>query len=124
MTVRLLVAVLMVAVVVLTAGCYRRVQESFAIQPIAIESVEVIKEPRVQAAVTGIIGDGCSEFDGVNQERTGNTVTVFVTRKQRTTGECRDQIKTFDRTIELRGDFPPGAYQLSVNGTTVSFTIP
>jgi hypothetical protein len=115
----LLVAALAAALV---TGCYpRREPDRFVIERIPIESVEVVSPGRPAVRVIGNIGDGCSEFDGMAQEQRGRETYVTITRRQRTTGGCRQIDKPYDEVIELRGEYPPGQYVVDVNGVRAEF---
>jgi hypothetical protein len=94
------------------------------IEPIQIDGVEILilesAPPQVQAHVTGVIGDGCSELESVTQARAGNTVTVTILRRRDRDAFCTQIAKLYDETIALEGTFPAGEYVLNVNdfGTT------
>lgn len=109
-------------------GCYDTpsAPSGISIDSITIDSVDVLvlesAPPQVSAHVTGILGDGCSELNGVEQRREGNTVTVTITRKRPTDAICTQIAKLYDATIKLDGAFPAGSYLLKVNAVEKPFT--
>jgi hypothetical protein len=96
------------------------------IEPIQIDGVEILilesAPPQVKAHVTGVIGDGCSELDSVQQARSGSTVTVTILRKRPKDAFCTQIAKLYDETISLEGTFPAGEYVLNVNEFSTTFT--
>ena len=104
----------------LSAGCSNTVAPDLLIEPIQIVSVDVqILEsfpPQAVAEVSGILGDGCSEFHSLEQVRTGNTVTITILRQRPRDAICTQIAKLYDEDIRLTGVYPPGDYLLSVNG--------
>lgn len=99
----------------------------FIINPIQIDQVKVRVEEslpaQVFAEVTGIISDGCSEVMPAEQTRAGNTVTFTINRQRPAEAMCIQIAKTYEATLQLTGDFPPGEYVLKVNDVTQAFTI-
>jgi acetolactate synthase regulatory subunit len=113
----------------LAAGCPETTQPTppggTRIEPISIDSVDVAilesAPPQAVAHVTGVIGDGCSELNGVEQKRDGNTVTVTITRTRPVDAICTQIAKLYDANIHLNGAFPAGNYVVKVNGVTKAF---
>jgi hypothetical protein len=96
------------------------------VEPIAIESVSVAvlesSPPQASAHVQGFIGDGCSDLKSVEQQRTGEVVTVTILRQRQQDAICTQIAKLYDEVIRLEGTFPPGRYVLRVNDTETVFT--
>jgi hypothetical protein len=96
------------------------------VTPIQIESVDVLVQetspPRAAAHVRGVIGDGCSELHSVEQERSGDVVTLTILRERPIDAVCTQIARLYDETIPLEGTFPPGQYVLRVNSTETPFT--
>ncbi len=97
------------------------------IRPISIDSVEVTvlesAPVQVQAHVQGTIGDGCTKLHSVDQERSGNTITVTILSERPRDAVCTQIAMLYDETIRLDGDFPPGSYQLHVNAFDTRFRV-
>src|SRR5687768_8016842 len=75
------------------------------IDPISIESVEVLVQAgapaQVSAHVKGVIGDGCATLLPVTQARSGNTVTVSILRSRPENAICIQIAKLYDEVIRL-----------------------
>lgn len=99
----------------------------FVVEPIQIDRVEVlIMESfpvQVSAHVTGIVGDGCSELHRVEQTRSGNVVTIIITRQRRLADVCTMIAQLYDEMLKLEGSFPAGDYTLKVNNVEQTFRI-
>ena len=112
-------------VIPFVAGCSPPTAPSVLIEPISIESVDVLVmesfPPQAAAHVTGVIGDGCSELHSVQQQRTGTTVVMTILRERPRDAICTQIAKLYDETIPLEGTFPPGPYDLIVNGFRKAF---
>jgi hypothetical protein len=109
-----------------TAACSGSTENDMAVEPITIESVDVLIlesfPPQATARVKGVIGDGCSELHSEVQRRTGDTVTITVLRQRPREAICTQIAKLYDQTIRLEGTFPPGRYTLRVNSVEKTFT--
>ena len=92
-----------------------------------IEDVSVRFEPsappRPVAHIRGIIPDGCSTLNAVEQIRTGYTVLVRVTLIRPTEAPCVQVVELFERDVPLEGVFPPGNYLVNVNGVAREFAL-
>ena len=124
------VAVAGMVLAVAGAGCKASVTAPGTqtdIRPISIDSVEVsILESfpaQVDAHVTGVVGDGCSELLPIEQSRTGNTARLDIRRERPVDAVCIQIALVFDETIRLDGTFLPGDYVLQVNDKSVSFRV-
>jgi len=108
------------------AGCSGPTEPDLVIEPITIESVDVLIlesfPPQAATHVKGVIGDGCSELHSEEQRRTGDRVTITVLRRRPKDAICTQIAKLYDRTIRLEGVFPPGRYWLRVNDVEKAFT--
>jgi hypothetical protein len=108
------------ALAVLTGGCSSPVEPSVLIEPIAIDEVDVLVlesfPPRASAHVKGIIGDGCAELRSVAQSRSGNVTVVTILRERPRDAVCTQIARLYDAIVPLDGVFPPGHYEVIVNG--------
>jgi len=99
----------------------------FAIEPIQIDQVDVLVMEsfpvQVSAHITGVVGDGCSELHAVEQQRSGNVITITVTRRRRPADVCTMIAQLYDETLRLEGSFPAGDYTLKVNDVVKTFRI-
>jgi hypothetical protein len=86
-----------------------RVAESFPVQ--------------VYLEVRGMIGDGCTSFDRVEQSRDGNNVSVRIIGATTGGPMCTRIAKLYHDTIVLSGPFGPGSYAVDVNGLAQQFTV-
>lgn len=98
------------------------------IEPIHIDSVEVVVGPSVPLAVEvqvhGVVGDGCSVLRSVRQERSGSTVTITILRERPRDAICTQIARLYDARIRLEGTFSPGSYLVRVNEVERAFSIP
>jgi hypothetical protein len=78
---------------------------------------------QVFAQVKGVIGDGCSELQPLQQSRAGNVVTLEITRARPENAICTQIAKLFDQQVRLEGEFRTGDYTLAVNGTAYPFRV-
>lgn len=108
------------ALAALAAGCSSPTEPTVLIEPIAIDDVDVLVlesfPPRASAHVTGVIGDGCSELRSVAQSRSGNVTVVTILRERPRDAVCTEIAKLYDDIVPLDGVFPPGHYEVIVNG--------
>ena len=114
---------------VLATACSSRTNPTGAddllVEPIQVESVDVrVLEsfpPQAVAHVRGVLGDGCSEFHSLRQDRSGNTVTVTILRQRPRDAICIQIAKVYEENVRLEGDYPPGRYVLQINGIVTRF---
>ena len=113
------------ATLVLASGCSGPAAPDLLVEPIQIDSVEVIvmesAPPLASAHVRGILGDGCSTLQSVTQARSGNAVTLTILRQRPKDAICTQIAKLYDAVIRLDGQYPQGRYTLRVNGFEVVF---
>jgi hypothetical protein len=118
--------VLSLVLVSTLASCSAPLEPTTLVEPILIEQVDVLVlesfPPRANAHVRGIIGDGCSEIRSVTQSRSGNVTTVTILRERPRDAVCTQIAKLYDQIISLEGTFPPGRYEVIVNGFRRTFT--
>ncbi|MGH9461414.1 MAG: hypothetical protein ACRD1X_09365 [Vicinamibacteria bacterium] len=99
--------------------------DDLLVEPIQVEHVDVLIlesfPPQAVAHVRGILGDGCSEFHSLEQERSGNTVTVTILRERPRDAICIQIGKLYEDRIPLEGQYPPGQYVLHVNDVVTRF---
>ena len=113
----------------LAAGACVMNAPSEIVHDMQIEDVSVRFEPsappRPVAHIRGIIPDGCSTLNAVEQTRTGNgnTILVRVTLIRPTEAACVQVIEIFERDVPLEGAFPPGNYLVLVNGVAREFAL-
>ena len=115
------------AVALAAAACAISSAPSEMVHDMQIEDVSVRFEPsappRPVAHIRGIIPDGCSSLNAVEQIRTGNTVLVRVTLIRPTEGPCIQVIERLRADVPLEGAFPPGNYLVHVNGVAREFAL-
>ena len=111
---------------VLAAAC-SPTRPSDTIHLMQIEDVDVrVAEsapPQAFAHVRGVIPDGCSVLDAIEQQRSGNTVTVTITVRRTTDGPCIQVIEIFERELRLEGAYPSGRYTVRVNDVVRGFEV-
>lgn len=88
--------------------------------------VRLLSSPpaEVEVAVSGVLGDACTEFDSVEQIRTPDMVTLTLWARRPTNMLCSEVRRPYERIVRLDGDFPPGRYVLTVNDFETTFTVP
>lgn len=116
-----------IVLAVLVAGaCSTPAAPDLLTEPIQIDGVDVLilesSPPQVSAHVTGVIGDGCATLSSVQQQRSGNTVTVTILRERPREAICTQIAKLYDDVIRLDGQFPAGSYLLRVNTFEKAFS--
>jgi hypothetical protein len=113
-------------VAILSAACSSPAGPDLLVEPIQIERVDVrILEsfpPQASAHVEGVLGDGCSSFHSVAQERSGDTIVVTILRERPRDAVCTLIARLYKADIHLEGQYPPGTYVLRVNGFEKTFT--
>lgn len=94
---------------------------------VTIEKVDLLvmesNPPQVQAHITGYLGDGCTTFAGMTQQRDGNTITITVSATHSGAQVCPAIAPLLDQRVMLEGPFVPGQYTVIVNGTAYQLTI-
>jgi len=99
--------------------------DDLVVEPIQVEEVDVLVlesfPPQAVAHVRGVLGDGCSEFHSLQQERSGNAVTVTILRERPRDAICIQIGKLYEENIPLMGQYPAGNYVLRVNEVVTRF---
>ncbi|WP_298821573.1 hypothetical protein [Chloroflexus sp.] len=94
---------------------------------VTVERVDLLvmesNPPRVQAHIVGYLGDGCTTFAGINQQRSGNTITITVSAIHSGAEVCTAIAPLLDQRVMLDGTFAPGQYTVIINGTEYQLTI-
>ena len=120
-----LIAVVLAAL--LAEACSTAAAPDLVTEAIQIDGVDVLiaetSPPQISAHVTGVIGDGCATLHSVEQQRSGNTVTVTILRERPAQAVCTQIAKLYDDVIRLDGQFPAGSYLLRVNAFEKAFSI-
>src|SRR5262245_7680666 len=100
----------------------------FVIEPIQIESIELVRGLPVPSGlgvhVKGVVGDGCSELLPMRQLREGSTVTITLERRRPENAICTQIARLYDDVNPLEAAFPPGTYVVRVNREKVEFSVP
>ncbi len=91
----------------------------YRIEPIEVDTVEVKasadKPQQLEVHVKGMLGDGCAEFNSVEQRQDGNTIELTITRRQALGQPCPEIAVMYDEVIPLEGELTQEAYTLKVN---------
>jgi hypothetical protein len=107
------------------AGCDNPAEPRL-VTPIQVDHVDVLvmESFPAQAAVhvQGVVGDGCSRLESVEQRREGNTVVVTILATRPREAICTQIALLYDEQIRLEGHFPPGTWRVRVNGVERTFT--
>ena len=87
--------------------------------------VQVRESFPVQAAINvdGVIGDGCTRLDRIEQSRSGNTVSVRLIGFHTGDPICTMLAQVYRDNVGLQGTFDPGEYTVDVNGVVRSFRV-
>jgi hypothetical protein len=100
--------------------------DALLVEPIHVESVDVVVlrslPAQAVAHVRGVVGDGCSTVRSVEQQRSGNVVTITILRQRPAQAVCTQIALLYDEEIRLDGSFPAGTYVVRVNGVERTFT--
>lgn len=94
----------------------------------SVDSIEInILESfpvQVNVVARGELPDGCTQIDEIVQQREGNAFQVVITTVRPGDVDCTEAIVPFEETISLDvAGLDAGAYSVSVNGRTGSFTL-
>ena len=80
---------------------------------------------QVNAIVTGILGDGCTEMGEVTQGRVDSTFVITLTTSRPADAMCTQIARNYVHTVTLQtADVPAGNYIVSANGVTTTFALP
>lgn len=101
-------------------------EETFE-SPTYIEAVEAVvlesAPAQLQVHVVGAHTNGCDYPVQIEQQRSGNTVTVRIFREIPQTVMCPAVMRSYEETITLEGTFEPGMYTIDVNGFVIEVVI-
>jgi len=91
-----------------------------AIDILILESFPV----QVNVVARGQLPDGCTEIDGIRQERSDRAFQVTITTARPAAAACTQVIEPFEETISLEVyGLLAGSYTVEVNGATGSFEL-
>ena len=77
----------------------------------------------VGVAIEGIVGDGCSRLERIEQNREGNWINIRIVGFNSGDPVCTMIAQTYRDNIPLSGAFDPGSYVVDVNGTVREFRV-
>lgn len=127
---RIVAALLLLALMALTAGCTGSGASSgprTQTVPMQVDNVKVAvgteKPVRVQVQISGVVGDSCNKLDKVVQSRSDNAIAINITVVRTLDVPCMQLAQLYNETVNLEGDFPPGQYTVTVNSVATSFTV-
>lgn len=81
------------------------------------------KTVEVELLLKGALPDACASLSGLSQNRAGNIVTVQLDMRLPRGEVCAQVARPFRFYVLLDGGFEPGAYTVTVNGSTKPFRI-
>ena len=124
-----LVALALMALLLAAVSCQPEPAESgIEIRLAPIEEVQVnIAESYPQQIfvyIKGGLADGCTTFNALTTERSGNTINITVTTERPKKAICTQVYGFFEKNAALGSDFTSGeTYIISVNDETTSFVM-
>jgi hypothetical protein len=77
----------------------------------------------VGVAIEGLVGDGCSRLERIEQNREGNWINIRIVGFNSGDPVCTMIAQTYRDNIPLSGAFDPGSYVVDVNGTVREFRV-
>jgi len=78
----------------------------------------------VEVRVMGVLGDACTEFEGVEQAREGDAVKLMLWARRPADMLCAQIARVYERTVPLEGTFEAGTYRLVANDFETTFEVP
>lgn len=91
-----------------------------AIDILILESFPV----QVNVVARGHLPNGCTEIDGIRQERTEQAFQVTISTVRPADAVCTQVLEPFEETISLEvHGLPAGSYSVDVNGATGGFEL-
>ena len=127
-----LAALAFIVIVVTATGCQSDTsysdEQEIEIRPAPIHEVQVnIAEsfpPQVFVYIKGGLADGCTTFNALTTERSGNTINITVTTQRPKKAICTQVYGFFEKNVALGSDFTSGeTYIINVNDETTSFVM-
>jgi inhibitor of cysteine peptidase len=94
--------------------------------PIHEVSVSIAESfpPQVMVYFKGGLPSGCTSFNGLKVERSGNTININVTIQRPKNAICTQIYGYFEQNVNLGSDFVSGqTYTINVNDWTTSFVM-
>jgi hypothetical protein len=92
---------------------------------IQVNTIDVIVRgsgpAQASVSVDGVVGDGCTRLERIEQSRSGNTVSVRIVGYHTGDPVCTMQALLYRDNVGLEGTFEPGSYVVDVNGVTREF---
>jgi len=93
--------------------------------PAIVEGVSVdFRNAHYYAMVTGTYPDACTRISDIEQETSGNTITIVLSTSAPEDMMCAQMLSPFGVDLLIAtGGLPPGVYTVDVNGVTAEFTL-
>ena len=93
--------------------------------PAMVDGVSVdFRNAHYYAMVTGTYPDACTRISEVEQDVSGNTITIALSTDQPEDLMCAQMISPFGVDLMIAtGGLLPGEYTVDVNGATTTFTL-
>ena len=100
-------------------------EESAAGTPAIVEGVSVdFRNAHYYALVTGTYPDACTRISDVEQDVSGNAITIALSTAKPEDLMCAQMLSPFGIDLLIAtGGLLPGEYTLDVNGVTTTFTL-
>jgi hypothetical protein len=77
----------------------------------------------VGVAIEGVVGDGCSRLERIEQNREGNWINIRIVGINSGDPICTMVAQVYQDNIPLSGAFDPGSYTVDVNGIVREFRV-
>ncbi len=77
----------------------------------------------VGVAIEGVVGDGCSRLERIEQTREGNRINIRIVGYNSGDPVCTMIAQTYQDNIPVSGALDPGSYVVDVNGTVREFRV-
>ena len=78
---------------------------------------------QVGLVIRGTLPDACTEIADVQEQRSGNTITLTVQTNRPKDMMCAQVVTDFEHRYRLEGGFYSGDYTIDVNGFIVEFHV-
>lgn len=104
----------------------------YLLYPAVVDSVSVRPErpllvpgetTPIEVLVKGALPDACAQLDAIEQRRADRYVTVTLQMRQPRERVCAAVVRPFRFYMSLVGEYAPGSYVLTLNGTVVPFQV-
>ena len=113
-------------ILVACASSETQVSESTAAgTPAMVDGVSVdFRNAHYYAMITGTYSDACTRISNIEQDVSGNTITIALSTDQPEDLMCAQMISPFGVDLMIAtGGLLPGEYTVDVNGATTTFTL-